>query len=258
MKSPILSRLLLGIAALSLSFTSCKKDDEQPSPIQQQEGFFYGEKAALGQSETQAYVRIGDDGAPVEAGIIVPEAAMASLDTHAVMLSLDLPAKARSLTAYQHMMFDWMPHGHEPEGLFDKPHFDLHFYYTSEAERVAIQATDTVQFMKPVEGGYIPAPYINIGGVPQMGAHWIDPTGSPFNGEPFTSVLIYGSYDGEVTFLEPMITRSFIEQEKTFQLPILQPDQFPEAGKYYPTVYGVEYDAARKQYRLYVGGFLKD
>ncbi|MCO6480878.1 MAG: DUF5602 domain-containing protein [Phaeodactylibacter sp.] len=258
MKSPFFSRLLLGMAALSVSFVSCSKDDEQPSPIPEQEGFFYGEKAALGQSEARSYIRLGDDGAPVEVGIIVPEEAMATLGMHETMLSLGLPAKARTLTAYQHMMFDWMPHGHEPAGVFDKPHFDLHFYYTSEAERMAIQATDTVQFMKPVEGGYIPQPYINIGGVPQMGAHWIDPTGSPFNGEPFTSVLIYGSYDGEVTFVEPMIAKAFIEEEKTFQLPILQPDQFPEGGKYYPTIYGVEHDEARKQYRLYVGGFLKN
>lgn len=257
MKTIAFSRLLTGILALSIvaAFTSCKDDENGATPLQ--DGIYLGEKAAIGQGNAQTYVQVGDDGAPVEVGILVPEAVINNLEHEMAMLSLDLPSKAKTLTAYQHMLFDWMPHGHEPAGVFDKPHFDLHFYYTNEEDRMAIGPNDTIQFMRPVAEGYIPAPYINIGGVPQMGAHWIDPTAPVFNGEPFTTTLLYGSYDGEVTFLEPMMTLEHIKAVKTYQEPILQPGKFPVNGKYYPTVYGVTFDSGRKEYRFYVGGFLK-
>lgn len=255
MKSPLKSRLFFALLAITMAFVACKEDDiTDPAG---NDGFSYGESAQLGQGTIKTYVHIDALGAPTEIGIIVPDAAMNNLDGHTpAMFSLDLPAKAKATTAYEHMLFDWMPHGHEPAGVFDQPHFDLHFYYTSEAERLAIAPTDTVEFMKPVTAGYIPNQYINIGGVPQMGSHWINPADPIFSeGETFTEVFLYGSYDGEVTFIEPMMTKAYVEQNKNFERNMLQPDLFPESGKYYPTVYGVKYDTAKKEYRFYLSGF---
>ncbi|MCB0632711.1 MAG: hypothetical protein R2824_35460 [Saprospiraceae bacterium] len=254
MKSPVKMISLSLLLTVGIMFTGCKKDEITNND--ELEGFYFGESAQLGQGTVKTYVQMDVLGAPVEMGIMVPEVVMNSLghDTPAYF-SLDLPVKARNVTAYQHMLFDWMPHGHEPEGVFTVPHFDLHFYYTSEAERMQIQATDTVQFMKPVTEGYIPNQYINIGGVPEMGSHWINPTDPVFNGAPFTEVFMYGSYDGEVTFIEPMITKAFILENPNFERNMLQPGLYPVSGKYYPTVYGVKYVPERKEYRFYLSGF---
>jgi hypothetical protein len=234
--------------------SGCKKDEIKNDD--ELEGYYFGESAKLEGHTIKTYVQIDALGAPTELGIMVPEAAVNALGHgEPAYFSLDLPAKAKSTTAYQHMLFDWMPHGHEPEGVFTVPHFDLHFYYTTEAERMQIQATDTVEFMKPVTAGYIPNQFINIGGVPQMGSHWINPTDPVFNGQPFTEVFMYGSYDGEVTFIEPMITKAYVTETKNFERNMLQPDFYPVSGRHYPTVYGVKYVAERKEYRFYLSGF---
>jgi hypothetical protein len=41
--------------------------------------------------------------------------------------TLALPKEAAP-TAYNHIGIDWNPQGHEPQGIYDKPHFDFHFY----------------------------------------------------------------------------------------------------------------------------------
>lgn len=42
-----------------------------------------------------------------------------------------------------------------------------------------------------------------------MGNHLIDTTGPEFHGEGFTHAYIYGSWDGDVTFMEPVVTQEW-------------------------------------------------
>jgi|GEM_PF-3406053 len=56
---------------------------------------------------------------------------LVNLHQHMLAISFDLPEEA-DMTAFKHIMFDWMPHGHEPV-VFERPHFDFHLYYTTEA-----------------------------------------------------------------------------------------------------------------------------
>ncbi|WP_425569608.1 hypothetical protein [Pseudonocardia yuanmonensis] len=51
---------------------------------------------------------------------------MPTTTTPAGTLMLDLPDQA-SATAYDHVMLNWNPQGHDPVVLFGKPHFDIHF-----------------------------------------------------------------------------------------------------------------------------------
>ena len=66
--------------------------------------------------------------------------------------------------------------------------------------------------------------------VPAMGKHWVDVTSPEFSGAPFTQTFIYGSYDGKVTFYEPMITEDFIRNNPSFERSIPQPAQYQQAG----------------------------
>ncbi len=249
-------RLLCLLLVLTLSWSGCKDDD----PVNGAPAITYGESGDLYGGTIKTYYQADAAGVPLELGIVLPDQSMNELGGHhdaMAMFSLDIPARALEQTAFRHMMFDWNPHGHEPVGVFDLPHFDLHYYYTSESDRMAITPMDTVEFMQPVAAGTLPDYYVNIGGVPQMGAHWIDPIKPVFNGsEAFTEVFIYGSYAGKTTFMEPMITRAFVLEKKDFEADIPQPAVFPVTGKYYPRKYGFKFMAAEQEYHFYVSDFV--
>jgi len=124
-----------------------------------------------------------------------------------------------------------------PESIYGIPHFDFHFYLTSPEEVAAIPAyeVDSLKFKNWPAPDYFPTNYFNAGGgVPQMGVHWIDITSPEFNGQPFTQTFIYGSYDGKVTFYEPMITLDFLKNNSNFTRDIPQPAKVQQSG-YYPT-----------------------
>ena len=66
-----------------------------------------------------------------------------------------------------------------------------------------------------------------------MGKHWGNSSVAPGT---FTKTMTLGSYNGEVNFIEPMITRSALLSGAAFSLPYAQPDLFAE-HTYYPTRY---------------------
>jgi hypothetical protein len=114
-----------------------------------------------------------------------------------------------------------------------------------EAERLAIPAYSeaTAAFDNNPPAGYLPASYIAPPGgeEPQMGKHWVDATAPelPWNGgAKFTKTFIYGSYNGQVNFIEPMVTLELINSGVASSTPIPQPELFKEK-KYYPTVYNI-------------------
>ena len=94
---------------------------------------------------------------------------------------------------------------------------------------------DSAKFKNWPAPAYLPVTYFNAGGgVPKMGAHWVDLTSGEFNGKAFTETFIYGGYDGKVTFYEPMITLDFLKSSNNFERSIPQPAKFQKRG-WYPT-----------------------
>lgn len=67
-----------------------------------------------------------------------------------------------------------------------------------------------------------------------MGSHWIDVTSGELNGKPFTETFIFGSYDGKVTFYEPMITLDFLKNNSNYVREIPQPAKV-QTSSWYPT-----------------------
>jgi hypothetical protein len=82
-----------------------------------------------------------------------------------------------------------------------------------------------------------------------MGLHWTDPTSPEFSPAGFSRTFIYGSWDGEVIFAEPMITRAFLLTQPNILLDLPVPTQFAKAG-YYPAAYRVVFDARAREYRV--------
>lgn len=222
---------ILILAATAALLFSCKKNDDKA-------GTFSGPEAAIQQGKGNSWIKLDASGAPQQLGITVNDAAMNSMPTSGEESEVTLPlhAAAKAATPFDHIEVDWNPHGHEPIGIYDKPHFDFHFYMIAEAEVMA--ATDTAKLNANVAADFLPQRYVPGPAVPQMGKHFIDVTSPELNGQPFTQTFVYGGYDGKVTFYEPMITLAFLKTTTAFERTIPQPAKYSRAG-YYPTKMGI-------------------
>lgn len=228
---------------ISLSFfVSCSKDDN-PNP---ENGEYKGSEVTVHLGKAWSVVKVNDAGDPTELTVRINDAALASVPVgsggggahnHENSVVLPFHDQAKSLTPFKHIGLDYNPDGHEPDAVYGLPHFDIHFYLMTEAERMAIPPyeVDSTKFLAVPTAEYVPVNYIALpGGVPQMGTHWADVTSPELAGQTFTQTFIYGSYDNKITFYEPMITLDFLKKTSTFDRDIPQPSKVQVSG-HYPT-----------------------
>jgi len=241
----------LVIPALSL-LESCQLEDEVifPPGSKMDPNTYFGPTVAVGNGTAHAWVSVNKKGEPKAVGINFSEAALANLPEEMTQFVLPLPAD-KGKGFYTHALFDWNPEGHEPPGVYDLPHFDFHFYIISNEERMAIGPNDAVQFANAPDSMYVPAGYLHTpGGVPQMGAHWVDLMSAEFSpGGVFTKTFVWGSYDGEFIFWEPMITRDYLLKQPNDLINLRQPKAYQLDG-WYPTKYKISYSSNDKEYTV--------
>lgn len=242
-------RLML-VASLTTVLFSCKKENHE-----QKAGTFYGPSLTLGTGNARSFVTIDATGKTEEIGVAISEDALNSLPSDHQMLemNLELPAQALANTPFKFVGLDYNPHGHEPNGVYTVPHFDFHFYKITNAERLTIALGDPKLDILPAPA-YLPANFFAAGGVPQMGNHWIDPLAPELNGQPFTTTFLYGSYNGKVIFMEPMITVDFIKATQHQHMEVKQASKFSPAGNY-PTTYCIFHNVEKKQYEITLEDF---
>ena len=217
--------------------------DDDPTGIASET--IVGETLAMGNGSARSWVNL-QDGQPTAVGVTFTASALDGLPVHPTEFTLSLPWQAASASV-DHIGLDWNPGGHPPPGIYDLEHFDVHFYSISEPQRDAITAMgdDVARVLSLPPTPYRPVDYqADPQGVPRMGLHWADPTGPEFNGQPFTRTFIYGSYDGEFIFVEPMITLAHLRTNPSESLDIKQPAQYPVLNRFYATKYSIRYDAA--------------
>jgi len=230
----------------------------------------YGAPVAVGQGSARVYV-VHAKGTPAEIGVALSEAAFSGLPVdgaaggapmpdghHMYLFTLQMPEQ--NPTPYRFVGLDWSPAGHMPPGIYDRPHFDFHFNAISEAERNAIAPSDP-QFDAKAERRpapeLVPSGYQKLaGGVPLMGAHWVDPTSPELNGELFTRTFLYGSWDGRMIFAEPMVTKAFLETKPDVRAAIATPARYAAPGRY-PTEYRVYWNERTKEYRVALSGLVE-
>ena len=197
---------------------------------------FKGEEVPMGTGYARSWITLSHTDVPLAIGIEMTESAITSHTEHSLSFMLPLHHKAIDATAFEHIVINWNLHGHPPADIFTIAHFDFHFYTITNEERLAIPiyplAIAAFDNLPPT--GYMPASYFpDPGGVPQMGKHWGNRSVAPGT---FTKTMTLGSYNGEVNFIEPMITRSALLSGVAFSLPFAQPDLFAD-HTYYPTKY---------------------
>ena len=227
------------VVLAALAFSSCKKDDLERS------GIYKGPVANVHAGKAWTWIQINKNGNPERLALTLTDEALNSVPVggegnhgHGDENSWTVKFHPKaSVTPFNHVGLGWNPNGHEPDPIYGRPHFDFHFYMMTPQEVDAIPPyqVDSSKFKNWPAPAYLPATYFNAGGgVPKMGAHWVDLTSGEFNGKTFTETFIYGGYDGKVTFYEPMITLEFLKNNNNFERSIPQPAKVQKSG-WYPT-----------------------
>lgn len=178
---------------------------------------------------------------------------------------LELPAEvvSRAGLPFKWIAVNWNAEGHHPPPpqagqqpappVYARPHFDFHFH-TLDRERIdaiapgrcgeLVDCGDFERGTQPLPARYLPAGHIDVGVVvPRMGNHLLDSRSPELvdPSTPFTRTFIYGAFDGELIFWEPMITLDFLKHTENACFEIRQPQDFKRSG-YYPTEYCVRHD----------------
>lgn len=175
-----------------------------------------------------------------------------------MFLALPDPMGNEGAVPIQWVGLNWLPSGLSPSATgaawpqaWAQPHLGIHFY---------LQDFDSVQSIGPGQCGaladcglfaratapispeLLPSGYVDVGGViSQMGNHLINaaaPEIAQGGGQRLTHSFVYGSFDGALTFFEPMVTPDYLATESGACFPISQPMAFAVQG-YYPTAYCV-------------------
>jgi hypothetical protein len=205
-----------------------------------------GDQVKLCNGKAQSFVCKDEQGNPVSIGFIFSEEVLNHLPDKMTMTPIPVPKNSGTLV--DHISVDFEPMGHEPVGIYDKPHFDIHFYMITKSQQMMIETGPKMEKLPAAE--FIPPSYQpSPGGVPMMGKHFSDVTSKEFNGQPFDRTFVYGSYDGKFIFHEPMITIAYFKSKKSFNDDIKQHPKVQRDG-YYPKNYSVTYNASNKMYTV--------
>lgn len=253
----------LAIGAVGLGALGSATADASEARIVQ------GEGVPLFGSSVSTWAKLDAAGNVLEAGVTLPYAAIenAPAGSHSEEFKADavvgFPAEVQRTTFLNHLGLFWEPHGHEPEGRYDTPHFDFHFFDIEATEAAAIDCTNLEQrdsalappgWLPPVPPGADPQGFC----VPLMGFHLIPETEfqgpGVFQDGWFDKVMIAGEYAGRYSFLEPMITRAVLEEKRGFELPVPRPARLGR-DTLYPTKFEAIFDEAEDAYQLVFSGF---
>ena len=278
---------LLGLGALVV-LSGCalagRSPDEAPGRVP-------GWRSDLGKGTVSSYAEFTPAGAPRALGVAFSERAFDGLPTggsdghhcfdrnkdgvvdpateclHQYELVLPLPdvVARREDIPFRWVLLNWNPVGHIPPGVYDVPHFDVHFYMEPIANVFAIAPGPCgPEFIRcdhfevarrPLPSNYMHPDFKDVeAAVPAMGNHLVDLTGPEFNKQPFTRTWIYGAYDGKVTFYEEMVTRAFLLGKPSTCFPIKTPPAVGRSG-FYPTLSCLRHDARTGEYTVSMEGF---
>jgi uncharacterized protein len=265
----ITSLLIATIVAAPLAACDHSTTDAIDTPQRQ-----YGTPVALGNGHARAYVVLDtkNGNVPTEIGIALDEHALEGLPAAGAdpanpmsMYSYLLPVPANMPQPYSLVELNWNAAGHEPAGIYDSPHFDFHFYTISLAERNAIMPSDPAFATKaakfpaaafvPPAYAVLPPPPAPAPAVPMMGVHWLNVTAPELQPptsaqhQAFTRTFIYGSWNGQFIFVEPMITRAYLQTKPDDRMAIATPTSYAKPG-FYPASYRVTYDPQTKETRV--------
>ena len=248
-------KILLSVMTSSLLLGSCKKENTGND----QEQIYTSTVADLGPGKASSWLKVDKSGTPIELSLEINRDALYNLPNTNFSGVVPLPAKAKEVTAFDHIQIDWASQGHgmpSPNGpVHMSAHYDVRFYMTTEAERATIPAsTDpTAKFNVHPPADYMPSNYrAGASALPQIGLHWID--GQGFTG--MTRAMVLGTYNGKFTFVSPIVTVEELRSGSRSSTSYAQPEKFPKPNTYYPTKYNIYADDAKQKHQISLSDFV--
>jgi hypothetical protein len=251
-----------------------------------------GSQTELGRGTVSSYAELNGKGEPAAIGVVFSPTALDGLPEggsdhhhcvdrnkngtidHATeciptfehVIPLPDAVARRADIPFKWVLLNWNPVGHIPPGIYDVPHFDVHFFMEPIANVFALRSglcgpeffsCDQFEVAKrPVPLNYIHSDYRDVDAVvPAMGNHLIDVTGAEFNKQPFTRSWIYGAYGGRVIFYEEMVTRAFLLSKPQSCVPIKSPKAVAVSG-FYPTVSCLRHSATTGETAVSMEAFI--
>jgi hypothetical protein len=277
--------VVLSMTTVLAGYASSQQSSDAPVARQ------LGSQIALGNGTVSSYADVKSGGEPSAIGLVFSSTALDGLPAsggdhhHCVDRNKDgaLDHATECIPTYEHVvplpdavarrgdvpfkwvLLNWNPVGHIPPGIYDVPHFDIHFFMEPIASVFALRSgfcgpeffsCDQFEVAKqPVPANYMHPDFKDVdAAVPAMGNHLIDLTGPEFNQQPFTRSWIFGVYGGKVTFYEEMVTRSHLLSKPQTCAPIKSPHAVAVSG-YYPTVSCIRYSPATEETTVSMEGF---
>jgi hypothetical protein len=250
---------------------------------------YLGTAQPIGGGTAQSYLTVRPDGVPEAIGVRLSAGALERLPAEPNRHSrcfdldgngshgghecigdeqriLDLPAAMADdlQLPFKWLTLNWNAAGHPAP--YNRPHFDFHFFALEREKIEAIrpgrcgELTDCEDFeraTRPLPAEYMPDGHISVGAVvPRMGNHLLDSRSPELaDSMPFTNTFIYGAFDRELIFWEPMITLDVLRAATTRCFEIGLPRAFQRSG-YYPTRYCVRRDGPSDGRTVSLEGFI--
>lgn len=284
MSAGILPSVILGLSAVAVSVAALTGGGPEPGRT------YLGKAEQVGAGTIRSYATLRPDGAPAALGVTLTAGALERLparpNTHSRCFDLDgdgrhtghecigdeerilevpIDSAAAPGLPFKWIAVNWNAAGHPAP--YDRPHFDFHFHIwdPERVEAIApgrcgelVDCDDFKRATQPLPPQYLPDGHIDVGAVvPRMGNHLLDSRSPELVDSlaPFTRTFIYGAFEGELIFWEPMITLDFLRGTREACFEIRQPRAFRRAG-YYPTQYCVRQDRPSGSHTVSLEGFV--
>lgn len=240
-KSKLLSKIL--IVGLLFIFFSCDKDeiinDNSDKSIQVSDigeeseriATFIGPKVAVGNGYVISWIRVINNQTPWEIGIDITSGVLEDLPKDSGLIEpaiIPLPDIAEKLTPFNHISITWNPENFSDIPGFEQAHFNFYFHTIPIGDRMSIpvwsEETDP-SFSTYPPRNHLPKNYSplikGIGSYAEIGRHWLSTDSKSYL--PLAETFSFGTYDGKLIFMDPIVTLSVLKSGEEIIKPIPQP-----------------------------------
>ncbi|MFM7674269.1 MAG: hypothetical protein ACKO5F_01495 [Synechococcus sp.] len=176
-----------------------------------------------------------------------------------MVTTLKMPPAALSLANVADLDVSWLPFGHAPAKVWDKPQFDIHFPLRNPKGG----QSEPAFYAPQTPASQLPAGYMVL---PGSGFHWdtvalqghshaADPKASPeFAGGPFLANFLYLNYNGRAIGYEVYASQSLLASRSTYTRALKAP-QVSLGTSIVPTELTIRYEPLLSLYRVALTGF---
>ena len=224
---------------------------------------FLGPEIEMGKGSVNSWIRVNHNSLPVEVGIEMTPEVFIDLPKDSDFgkpIIVPLPKIATELTPFNHVGINWSPGNYSDIESFNEEHFRFYFYTISLAERMLIPAwsleTD-IKFSTYPSKNQMPYNFFPIlkgpGSYAEKGRLWL--SGNSGDYTPFSHTLALGTYNGDFTFINLMVTSKFLTTgEQPLNNSYSQPLSYP-INKLFPREYNI-YTTKKGNYCVSLGNFM--